>query len=53
MLDQTSLDSLRQQQPDAFKNAKVGDYIIAYPDRIFVFDYGKDRVVSTAKVPNQ
>jgi hypothetical protein len=53
VLDQTTLDTIKQQQPDIFRNAQVGQYLVIYQDRVFVVDYEKDRIVVNSKLPAQ
>ncbi|MDP7180329.1 MAG: hypothetical protein QF824_03600 [Candidatus Woesearchaeota archaeon] len=45
LLDAASLDTLRQQYPDVYKDAKVGDYLLRYSDRLIIYDYQNDAVV--------
>ena len=52
-IDEKILAQLKEQQPDIFRNAKAGDYVVTYQDRVFVFDYEKDKIVANSKLPNQ
>lgn len=46
VLDQVSLDTLKAQLPDVYKDAKVGDYLLRYTDRLIIYDYRMDNVVN-------
>ena len=46
IIDQASLDTLQQQLPDIYKDAKVGDYLLRYPDRLIIYDYQNDNIVA-------
>jgi hypothetical protein len=45
ILDQSSLDTLKQRFPDVYKDANVGDYILRYPDRLILYNYQNDQIV--------
>ena|SRR3989338_7626739 len=45
-LDQASLDTLKQQFPDVYANAKVGDFLLRYTDRLIIYDYNNDQIVN-------
>lgn len=45
ILDQQSLDTLRQNFPDVYKNAKAGNYLLRYSDRLIIYDYQNDVIV--------
>ncbi len=45
-LDQTSLDTLRQQFPNVYANAKVGDFLLRYKTRLVIYDYSNDQIVN-------
>lgn len=44
-IDQASLQQLQQNFPDIYANAKVGDFLLRYSDRLIVYDYNQDRIV--------
>lgn len=46
IIDQASLDTLKQQFPDVYKDAKVGNYLLRYTDRLIIYDYQNDNIVS-------
>jgi len=46
ILDQASLASLKQQLPDVYKDAQVGDYLLRYVDRLIIYNYQQDRIVN-------
>jgi len=41
----SSADLVRQQNPVLFQDAEVGDYVLAWNDRIVVYSASKDRVI--------
>lgn len=45
-LDQASLNTLKQQFPDVYANAKVGDFLLRYPTKLVIYDYSQDRIVN-------
>lgn len=45
-LDESSLSTLRQQFPDVYANAKVGDFLLRYSKRLIIYDYTADRIVN-------
>ena len=45
-LDQASLDTLRQQFPQVYANAKVGDFLLRYTTRLIIYDYNADVVIN-------
>jgi len=46
-LDADSLNSLKQQFPDAYANAKVGDFLLRYTTMLIIYDYNADKIVNT------
>ena len=46
ILDQSSLDTLRQQMPEVYKDAKVGDALLRYTTALVIYDYNDDKVVN-------
>lgn len=47
-LDEISLNTLKQQFPDVYGNAKVGDFLLRYPTKLIIYDYIQDRIVNSA-----
>lgn len=45
-LDQASLGTLRQQFPNVYANAKVGDFLLRYATRLIIYDYNNDVIVN-------
>lgn len=46
-LDETSLNTLKQQFPDVYKDAKIGDYLLRYKTKLIIYDYKDDKIVNT------
>jgi len=49
-LDQASLEILKQQFPDVYANAKVGDYLLRFQTRLIIYDYDADRIVNAVNL---
>ena len=49
-LDQKSLDTLNQQFPDVYKDAKVGDFLLRYKTRLVIYDYSTDKIVNAVNL---
>lgn len=49
-LDKASLDALKQQFPDVYANAKVGDFLLRYKTRLVIYDYNQDMVVNAVNL---
>ena len=45
-IDEATLSTLQQQFPDVYKDAKVGDFLLRYSDRLVIYDYQADKVVN-------
>lgn len=45
-LDQASLDTLMQQFPNVYANAKVGDFLLRYTTKLIIYDYNADVIVN-------
>lgn len=45
-------DVLKQANPDFYKNAQVGDYLILYPQRAVVFRESENRIINVAPIIN-
>ena len=49
-LDASSLSTLKQQFPDVYANAKVGDFLLRYSARLVIYDYNADRIVNVVNL---
>ena len=49
-LDAASLDTLKQQFPDVYAGAKVGDFLLRYKTRLIIYDYNADRIVNAVNL---
>lgn len=49
-LDEASLSTLKQQFPDVYANAKVGDFLLRYKTKLVIYDYGSDRIVNAVNL---
>ncbi|MBI4452784.1 hypothetical protein HY637_05110 [Candidatus Woesearchaeota archaeon] len=49
-LDESSLSTLRQQFPDVYKDAKVGDFLLRYSKKLIIYDYNADRIVNAVNL---
>jgi hypothetical protein len=45
-LDRASLDTLIQQFPEVYADAKVGDFLLRYSTRLIIYDYNTDVIVN-------
>ena len=45
-LDASSLATLKQQFPDVYANAKVGDFLLRYQTKLIIYDYNQDKIVN-------
>jgi len=45
-ITQADLEFARQNNPEFFKDAKVGDYFLTYPGLILIYDYESGRIVN-------
>lgn len=45
-IDAASLETLRQQFPEVYKDAKIGDFLLRYSTRLVIYDYNADRIVN-------
>ena len=50
ILDGASLQSLKQQLPDVYKDAQVGDYLLRYPNRLIIYNYQQDKIVNAVNL---
>jgi hypothetical protein len=49
-IDQASLDTLMQQFPNVYANAKVGDFLLRYTTRLIIYDYNRDLIVNAVNL---
>ena len=49
-LDQASLNTLKQQFPDVYANAKVGDFLLRYQTKLVIYDYNQDSIVNAVNL---
>lgn len=45
-LNEESLATLKQQFPEVYSNAKVGDFLLRYQTKLIIYDYNADRIVN-------
>ncbi|MBI2541341.1 hypothetical protein HYV80_01350 [Candidatus Woesearchaeota archaeon] len=46
-LDADSLSTLKQQFPDVYADAKVGDFLLRYQTKLVIYDYNADKIVNS------
>ncbi len=46
-LDEDSLSNLKQQFPDVYANAKVGDFLLRYKTKLIIYDYSQDKIINS------
>jgi len=49
-LDDASLNTLRQQFPDVYANAKAGDFLLRYQTKLVIYDYQQDKIVNAVNL---
>jgi hypothetical protein len=49
-LDEASLNTLKQQFPNVYANAKVGDFLLRYTTRLIIYDYNADVMVNAVNL---
>ena len=49
-LDANALATLRQQFPNVYANAKVGDFLLRYSTRLIIYDYNSDVIVNAVNL---
>lgn len=49
-LDESSLNTLKQQFPDVYANAKVGDFLLRYKSKLMIYDYNADKIVNVVNL---
>ena len=49
-IDAGTLSTLKQQFPDVYKDAKVGDFLLRYQTKLVIYDYYQDKIVNSVKL---
>ena len=49
-IDAASLATLKQQFPDVYANAKVGDFLLRYQTKLIIYDYNADKIINTVSL---
>ena len=49
-IDAASLNSLKQQFPDVYANAKVGDFLLRYQTKLVIYDYNQDKMINAVNL---
>ena len=49
-IDANSLATLKQQFPDVYANAKVGDFLLRYQTKLIIYDYNADKIVNVVNL---
>jgi len=49
-LDANSLATLKQQFPEVYADAKVGDFLLRYQKRLIIYDYPNDSVINAVSL---
>ena len=49
-IDAASLATLKQQSPDVYKDAKVGDFSLRYQTKLIIYDYNADKIVNAVNL---
>jgi len=49
-LDEASLNTLKQQFPDVYANAKAGDFLLRYTTKLVIYDYNADKIVKVVNL---
>lgn len=52
-LDAQSLATLKQQFPDVYANAKIGDFLLRYTAKLIIYDYANDVIVNAVNLAAQ
>ena len=52
-IDTQALATLKQQSPDVYKSAKVGDYLLQYSNKLIIYDYDNDKIVNSVSIKAQ
>jgi len=48
--DDASLNTLKQQFPDVYKDAKVGDFLLRYKSKLVIYDYSADKIINVVNL---
>ncbi|HLC50426.1 MAG TPA: hypothetical protein VJI97_03275, partial [Candidatus Nanoarchaeia archaeon] len=49
-IDAASLATLKQQFPEVYANAKVGDFLLRYAKVLVIYDYQQDKIVNAVQL---
>lgn len=49
-LDAISLNTLKQQFPDTYANAREGDFLLRYQTKLIIYDYNNDKVINAVNL---
>lgn len=49
-LDAASLNTLKQQFPDVYKDAKAGDFLLRYQTKLIIYDYNSNKIVNAVNL---
>lgn len=49
-LDAASLNTLKQQFPDVYKDSKAGDFLLRYQTKLIIYDYNTDKIVNSVNL---
>ena len=49
-LEEASLNTLKQQFPDVYANAKIGDFLLRYQTKLIIYDYNADKIVNVVNL---
>ena len=49
-MDESSLNTLKQQFPDVYANAKVGDFLLRYQTKLIIYDYNQDSIINSVNL---
>ena len=49
-LDAASLNTLKQQFPDVYADAKVGNFLLRYKTKLIIYDYNQDEIVNVVNL---
>jgi len=46
-LDETTLNTLKQQFPEVYEDAQVGDFLLRYKSKLIIYDFKQDAIVNS------
>ena len=49
-IDAATLNTLKQQFPDVYANAKAGDFLLRYQTKLIIYDYNADKIVNAVNL---